>query len=243
MESHADGKPGVGQGVRRSSPTLLTDYVTDQIRARIVLGQMRPGEWVPMDLLAKELGSSRVPLREAVRQLEAESLVTSIPRRGAVVSQFDEGDVRDSFTILETVEGIAVARVAESADAEVVGAMHRWAQEIAALQDKPVSEEMLNAHRAFHFLLFDAGGGTVLLRHLRMLWYTCERYVMLCMPDPKRRAESLGEHEELCRCIGRRDRTGALDILQHHLHASLASVLQHLPESTAHWDGEAREAL
>lgn len=219
-----------GTGVRSAPPLLLTDYVIDQVRSRIVLGALRPGERVPLDSLAEELGSSRVPLREAVRQLEAEGLVVTIPRHGAVISQFDKRDIEDAFHILEAVEVIAVERAAEAADARVIDSMRHWAREIAALQDKPVSREMLEAHRAFHFALFDAGGGAVLLRHLRMLWHTCERYVMLCMPDPKRRAESLHEHEELFDRIERRDPAGAASVLQRHLRASLASVLGRLSE-------------
>jgi DNA-binding GntR family transcriptional regulator len=217
-----------GSAEPRQAPPLLTEYVTDQIRNRILLGQLRPGQRVPLDALALELGSSRVPLREAVRQLEAEGFVVGIPRRGTVVSNFDERDVRDAFSMLEHIEALAVERAAKKADATVTESMRRWARRIGDLADAPVSEEMLEAHRAFHFALFDAGGGVVLLRHLRMLWHTCERYVVLCMPDPHRRAESLREHEKLIDYIERHDADGAVRALRDHLRASLASVLDHL---------------
>ena len=211
-------------------PDTLTDFVTEQLRNRIVLGTLPPGRKLPVYELAQELGVSRVPLREAVRQLEAESLVDNLPRRGTVVRPLTEEDLRDSFEILDTIEVIAVRRAAESAPDELVAAMQHWLdvmQRLGKRRVSHVSEEMLHAHRQFHFTLFRGAGDGVLLRHLCMLWNTCERYVVT-VQDPKRQAAAAREHAELVAHIEARDAEGTEAALRGHLRASRTAAFEHL---------------
>src|SRR5215813_752756 len=82
-------------------PETITEFVVDQIRDRIVLGKIKPGEKLSVYSLAEEFGVSRVPLREAVRQLEAESLVDNLARRGTIVRPLNLGDITDAYEILK----------------------------------------------------------------------------------------------------------------------------------------------
>jgi DNA-binding GntR family transcriptional regulator len=214
-------------------PHTITDFVTEQLRNQIVLGVLRPGNKVRVYDLATTLGVSRVPLREAVRQLEAESMVDNLPRRGTVVRELSVRDLRDSFEILQAIEPIAARRAAESADDGVVAAMEHWLDEMQALTKRrvpQVSEQMLHAHREFHFALFRAAGDGVLQRHLCMLWNTCERYVMNSLPD-QRQAAAAREHADLLQRIKAHDPDGATRVLSLHLEASLACALQYLETS------------
>lgn len=213
------------------TPGTITDFVTEQIRNRIVLGILGPGHKVPVYELADELRVSRVPLREAVRQLEAESLVDNLPRRGTVVRPLSMGDLRDSFEILQAIEPIAARRAAESGDEAIVGSMEHWLKEMQRLARKrvpQVSEAMLHAHREFHFALFRAAGEGVLQRHLCMLWNTCERYIMNSLPNHERQAAAAREHAELLQRIQAHDPDGTVEVLRRHLEASLSSSLDFL---------------
>ncbi len=230
MAKQAAGRSGANGA---ELPHTITDFVTEELRNQIVLGVLRPGDKVRVYDLAATLGVSRVPLREAVRQLEAESMVDNLPRRGAVVRQLSVHDLRDSFQILQAIEPIAARRAAESGDKGVVDSMEHWLNEMQALTKRrvpQVSEEMLNAHREFHFALFQAAGDGVLQRHLCMLWNTCERYVMNSLPD-QRRADAAREHADLVRCIKAQDPDGTARVLSGHLEASLACALQYLEAS------------
>ncbi|WP_433296394.1 GntR family transcriptional regulator [Pseudonocardia sp. CA-142604] len=220
-----------GQFGTTRTPGTITDYVAEQLRNRIVLGVLPPGAKVRVYDLADELGVSRVPLREAVRELEAESLVDNLPRRGTVVRELSVRDLRDSFEILQAVEPIAARRAALAEDRSVVDEMGYWLAQMRDLSDKHVphvSEEMLHAHRQFHFALFRAGGDGVLQRHLCMLWNTCERYVMSSLPDSNRLAAAAREHTQLVRKIRARDPDGTAEVLNQHLLASLTSCLRYL---------------
>lgn len=213
------------------TPGTITEFVTGVIRNRIVLGELRPGHKVPVYELADELGVSRVPLREAVRELEAESLVDNLPRRGTVVRALNGTDLRDTFEVLHAIEPIAARRCAETGDSEIVDAMRYWLgqmQDLAKRKVPQVSTEMLHAHREFHFALFRAAGEGVLQRHLCMLWNTCERYVMNSLPNQRRQAAAAKEHAELVRRIEARDPDGAVAVLHTHLDESLSGSLDYL---------------
>lgn len=213
-----------------TTPETIADYLTEQIRRRIVLGRLVAGERVPLYALAEEFGVSRVPLREAVRQLEAEGLVDNIPRRGAIVRKLNRRDLEDAFRVLNDVEILAVKRAARNSDAKVIAEMRYWSERMHGLGEDRVSEEMLEAHRAFHFALFDAAGDGILLRHLKMLWHTCERYVMHGMPDLERQQSAQEEHLQLIELVEAKDAKAASKLLEHHLKNSLQFALRKLPE-------------
>lgn len=215
-----------------SAPGTITEFVTEQIRDRIVLGILPPGSKLSVYQLAEELGVSRVPLREAVRQLEAESLVDNVARRGTIVRPLNLQDVCDSFEILDSIEVIAARRAAESSDEATVAAMRLHLNEMqVAAERASFSREMLKAHREFHFAFFRASGEGVLQRHLRMLWNTCERYVINSAPDRERQAAAAREHAEMVRQIEARNPEGTVQALREHLQASLASALKYLERS------------
>lgn len=211
-------------------PETIAEFVTEQIRDRIVLGSLRAGEKLSLYSLAKEFGVSRVPLREAVRQLEAESLVDSLPRRGAVVRPLSARDITDAFDILDKIEVIAARRAALSKEEETAKTMRYWLDEMRRLSDSGVvqaSEEMLHAHRAFHFAMFKGGGEGVLHRHLCMLWNTCERYVINSRTGD-RAAAAADEHRTIVEKIEAKDAAGTEAALKVHIDAALAGTLAYL---------------
>lgn len=224
---------GTSSRAGSATPETIVDYVTEQIRRRIVLGRLVPGERVPLYALAEEFGVSRVPLREAVRQLEAEGLLDNVPRRGAIVRELNRQDLEDAFRVLNDIEILAVRRAARNSDASVIAEMRYWSERMHGLGEDRVSEEMLEAHRAFHFALFDAAGDGILLRHLKMLWHTCERYVMHGMPDHDRQKRAQDEHLQLIDLVEAKDAKGASKLLEQHLKNSLHFALRKLEESIA----------
>ena len=206
---------------RQATPESLVAYATELIRLRIVLGEIAAGERVPLYQLAEEFGISRVPLREAMRQLEAEGLVDNVPRRGTVVRPLNLQDLEDCFSLLEHIETIAARRAAALSNPAMVQEMRYWSDQMQQLGSRRVSREMLLAHRHFHFAFFDALGEGIMLRLLRMLWHTCERYVMHCMPDPTRQEASRSEHLGLIDLVEAGDAEGAAELLGHHISSSL----------------------
>lgn len=95
--------------------TPLRDQVREEIRQRIVDGQLPPGSRMVERELAAELGVSRVPVREALRMLETEGFVSVVPRKGVVVRSLSRTDVIELFDVREALEVLATRRAAETA--------------------------------------------------------------------------------------------------------------------------------
>jgi DNA-binding GntR family transcriptional regulator len=215
--------------VARSPVPTLTDWAIEEVRRRIVLGELPPWERLPLEDLANELGISRVPLREAVRSLEAEGLVVTAPHRGAITAPLSLDNAADAYALLEAAEMLAVDRAAAASNPE---SLARMEASLGAMRehvhDGHVTRGSLEAHRAFHFAFFDLVGEGVLLRHLRTFWHACERYVMASMPDESHASRAYGEHEELVRLVRDGDVDAAKEHLRGHLRGSFAAVKERL---------------
>src|SRR5690348_10896665 len=82
----------------------LTSAVAETLRERIVRGEIKEGEQLRQDAIATELAVSRIPVREALRQLEAEGLITIVPHRGAVVSLLSTEEIEEIFEMRAVLE-------------------------------------------------------------------------------------------------------------------------------------------
>ena len=102
---------------RRAGPAVrhrtMAEYALEELREAIILGELEPGTPLRLDELARSLGMSISPIREAVRQLEALGLAKHVPHQGAKVLDFDVDDLRDLFEVRLALESIAVRRAAE----------------------------------------------------------------------------------------------------------------------------------
>src|SRR2546425_10001528 len=90
----------------------LRDVVVERIRAQILQGKLTPGQWLRQERLAAELGTSYTPIREALKQLQAEGMVEHVPYRGVRVVQFSPQDVLDIYGMRSVLEGQAAAGAA-----------------------------------------------------------------------------------------------------------------------------------
>ncbi len=100
------------------TPRALYQEVAEQLRQRIFNRELEPGSWIDELKIAEEFGISRTPLREALKVLAAEGLVTMKVRRGAYVTEMSDKDLRDVYHLLGLLESDAAAVVATSASAE-----------------------------------------------------------------------------------------------------------------------------
>ena len=87
--------------------TPLRDSIADSLRESIINGKIKPGERLLEPIVAKQLGVSRTPVREAFFQLESEGLVEVMPRRGAIVSEISVNDANELYSVRAVLEGLA----------------------------------------------------------------------------------------------------------------------------------------
>lgn len=139
--------PHVTPGQRHRS---LRDEVVDELREEIITGTLAPGQRLIERELAAQYGVSRVPLREAILQLEAEGFVRIAPRRGAMVETFSPQSVIDLFDVRESMEALAAQLAAERADQAGLDSLKARLDAARAATEAGKQEEITRANAAFH---------------------------------------------------------------------------------------------
>ncbi|MFN4115397.1 MAG: GntR family transcriptional regulator [Inhella sp.] len=186
----------------------LYEEVAEHVRQRIFARQLEPGSWIDEQQLCVELGISRTPLREALKVLAVEGLVTMKPRRGAYVTEMSERDVREAYQLLALLESDAAAAVAERASDDEL-------RELQTLHDK--LEVSLDQREAF----FAANE----CFHLRLLQIEGNRWRLQMVTD-LRRLMKLNRHHSLFR-RGRLDES----LVEHR--ALMQALVQRRPDDAA----------
>lgn len=168
--------PSDADGTRGSSTSA--EWITPQIRSLILNAVIRPGERINVKGLERRFGVSHIPIREALRQLEAEGLVTLQPQRGAIAARVSSQELEDVYDLRRIIEPVVAARAAERATPEqreaVVAAMRRLEQ-----VERDGDPEFFQAHWDFHWSILSPGSTAEIDRVIHQLWRTSERYIRL----------------------------------------------------------------
>jgi DNA-binding GntR family transcriptional regulator len=201
--------------------TLAEKAFEVQHRA-IITGQLPPGARLPIEELAEILHMSPMPIREAVRRLDAAGLADNIPHRGARVTELSVGDLAEVYEIRLSLEPLAVRRAAERFTAADEETARRRMAELDAMSDDN-SSATSEAHQAFHFALYGAAGSAWLLRMIRPVWETSERYCM-ALPESRQMKPRTAEHEAIVDACAAGDGERAADTMRDHLATTANNV-------------------
>jgi len=213
MESHL-AVLAAGEGNSGGHRTLA-EKAFETLHTAIITGRLRPGARLPIEELAEHLEMSPMPIREAVRRLDAAGLVENIPHRGARVSDLSITDLAEVYEARIALEVLAIGRAAELFTRRHAAHAHQCLDDLVNVPDV-VSAKFAGAHARFHFALYEAAGSAWLLRLIRPVWETSERY---CLQDPAAlhlEARS-GEHERILQFCEAADPEGAAGALHEHL--------------------------
>jgi DNA-binding GntR family transcriptional regulator len=153
------------------------EAVVDGIRDMILTGQLKPGDRLRQDELADTFGVSTMPIREALRQLQAEGLVTFYRHRGARVARISVSDYEQIYHIRQALETLAVRWAAEDFDRIPTGRLKALLKEIEAVEESfDDVHRRLQLVREFFFTIFEASEKEHLLRILSSLWDLSQQY-------------------------------------------------------------------
>ena len=195
----------------------MAEAALERLREAIIMGELMPGAPLRLEDLARQLGMSISPIREAVRQLEALGLAEHMPHHGAKVMALDVEELRELFAIRLALEGMAVRRAAELLEPadEERARKHLTAYDEA--RNRGDTRAAVRAHGEFHFALYEAARSGWLLRLIRPAWDSCERYrpVLLAKGALQDRHEELDV--ELLEACAKHDPDRAVSALHDHL--------------------------
>jgi len=232
----SDGTNALRRGVQpvAARKTSTVDLVLHEIRRSILTGVLPPGQAFTVPALTEQLGVSHVPVREALRQLEAQGLVMLSPSRSAIVTPLDPDDLRSVYRLRMRLEPELAARAAGAHSDEGLAELARL---VRVTFSPPAGEQHFDAHRQFHELLILPAATDWDLRVLRPLWYASERYTRLVFDPvdvPQGTAAARKDaHERLLDAARTRDPGRLHDELTRHLKANLATVLEALQAVSA----------
>ena len=204
------------------APRALYQEVAEHLRQQIFNRQLEPGTWIDELKLCASLGISRTPMREALKVLAAEGLVTMKLRRGAYVTEMSERDVREAYQLLALLEADAAANVAARAsDAEL--------SELQALHDQLETQVSLRdaffaTNERFHMRVLEIEGNRwrqQIVTDLRRVMKLNRHHSLF---KEGRLAESLAEHRNLMGALARRDAKAAANQVREHFENGLSAA-------------------
>jgi len=173
----------------------LAEKAFETLHTAIITGRLRPGTRLPIEELAAHLEMSPMPIREAVRRLDARGLVENIPHRGARVTELSIIDLAEVYEARLALEVLAIRRAAERFSAVTAEQARACLEALESLPHRASAEYSL-AHTRFHLALYEAAESAWLLRLIRPVWETSERYC-LDHTDYRQLAARDAEHHEI----------------------------------------------
>ena len=200
----------------------LYEDVAERLRAQIFDRQLEPGAWIDEQKLSAAYGISRTPLREALKVLATEGLVTMKPRRGAYVAEMSRDDVAQVYRLLALLEAVAVADEARHASDEQLAhlqAMHDQLERQVRQRDA-----FFATNERFHMALLDIAGNrwrTQIVTDLRKVMKLNRHHSLF---KQGRLADSLGEHRLLMEALRRRNATRATALMREHFASGLEAA-------------------
>ncbi len=207
---------------RPLSPRALYQDVAERLRQQIFARQLEPGSWVDEMKLAAEFGISRTPLREALKVLAAEGLVTMKVRRGAYVTEMSRDDVAQVYHLLALIESDAAAQVAQ-------GASDAQLERLARLHDRlerqvRQRDAFFATNEEFHMTVLDIAGNRWALQTVSDLRKVMKLNRHHSLFKQGRLADSLAEHRAVMKAIQTHDAQQARALMQAHFDSGLEAA-------------------
>jgi DNA-binding GntR family transcriptional regulator len=192
----------------------IADQVAELIRQRILSGRLKGGQPIRQEHLAAELGVSRIPLREALKQLAAEGFVAIASHKGAVVAELSVEEVEELFDLrlrLETwLLELAMPAMTDAQVAELEANLEE--------QRRPdVLPRWGELNWRLHETMYQAADRPITLKLLKNIHDKIDRYLRLEITMRAGRDRGLSEHEALVACCRRRDTPAAVALLERHI--------------------------
>lgn len=202
----------------------LRGRVFNKIREDILSGAYHESEELKENTIALELGVSRTPVREALRQLELEGLVTIIPNRGAYVTGITSKDIHDIYMIRSYLEGLCAKWACENITREQIEAL----EEILYLSDfharRSHFDQLVDLDNKFHDLIYKASGSKILDHMLSDFHHYVERIRKITLSRPARAMNSSKEHASILDAIKKRDGELAEKLAHEHIMNTIKNI-------------------
>jgi DNA-binding GntR family transcriptional regulator len=219
--------------IQRSAAPLRRDVV-DALRTAIIEGRLVPGARLTERGLIEMTGVSRTVIREALRQLESEGVIETIPNKGPIVRKLTRDEAKDLYLIRSVLEGLAARMFVANATREDIAALSQALDETAVAYSDGDPELVLNAKNRFYDILFRGAGSDTLSSMIATLHARIWRWRALGLGHPRRSRgrsnEAVKGLRDLLKAIERRDADAAEEIARLEVSNAAKEVMRILGE-------------
>lgn len=206
----------------------LRDIVFNTLRQGILRGILPPGQRLMEIQLAEHLGVSRTPVREAIRKLELEGLVITLPRKGAEVAEITQKDLQDVLAVRCALEALAVELACEAITKEELEALKSLLNNFQELMFTNNITELAECDVKFHDIIFAATHNNRLIQLLNNLREQMYRYRLEYLKDKDAHPTLLREHQEIITHLENRDIEKARETITNHINKQYEDVIKNL---------------
>jgi DNA-binding GntR family transcriptional regulator len=220
----------VSSGVSAESmpPRLLHAAVVDRLRDMIVQGELAPGTKLNERVLGEALGTSRTPLREALKYLASEGLVDLLPNRGAIVAPLDAERVKQMFAVMGALEALAGELACRNTTDDEINEIRALHFQMLAHHARRELGDYFRLNQEIHLKIVDAAGNQPLAEIYRSLNAHVRRARYMANLSHERWDRAVSEHGEILDALTRRDGLTLQRILRDHLANKLVLVMEAL---------------
>lgn len=208
----------------------IQDFLTDTLRARIVSGELSAGTRIDQDALATEFAISRMPVREALRALDAEGFVTLIPHRGAIVSSLSPAEIEEIYQMRAVLEGLASRLALPHLTKSNFAQLETLLATMSSTSD---IHKWVRCNAEFHGIIEQACGRSRLLELIVRLRHQTEPYVRMYVHLLHGEKRATSEHRTIVDACIRRDESAVEASVREHLLNTGVSVAAHLKRQEA----------
>ena len=202
----------------------LRGRVFTKIREDILAGRYKQNDELKEASIGQELGVSRTPVREALRQLELEGLVNIIPNKGAYVNEISEKDIHDIYIIRSYLEGLCAKWACEYITQEQIDEL----EEVVYLSEyhakKEHHEQIVELDNKFHQLIYEASNSKILNHILSDFHHYVQRIRKITLASDLRAANSNKEHNAILDAIRQRDGEKAEMLAHEHIMSTIRNI-------------------
>ena len=201
----------------RTRPATISEYVCSAIRDNILSGYYPLGSKLDQQSLATQHDVSVIPVREALRQLEAEGLVKILPRRGAFVIELSPPEIKELFHLRAVLEGYATELAAPRLSSAQLQGLNHILEQLEQATSHGDVPELLELNRAFHFYIYEAAESPLLMSILSGLWDRATVYRRLYGQIPENHHRFLVEHMKILRACESGDAMASRQLMKDHI--------------------------
>jgi len=210
------------------------DPLVDALYALIRTGELSPGERVDQRAISERLSVSRTPLREALRALAADGILTRTPNAGYAVAKLSAVDLLQYYSIRTFLEAEVLRTIAWPTD-EQLEDLRSTNETCRSAAEEGDLEALIAANRHFHLAMFRLSPLTIMIGEIERVWRVSEPYRALHLSNRERRSRMASDHDAMIEAIERQDAEGLVTLMDQH-RAKSRTLLQdmlgaHVPPS------------